>query len=264
MAVTGPTILGRDVAGTVVRTGPGVTGFTPGDAVVGLTTGTHAELAVVPATHCFPRPAALDAVHAAAVPTAGRTASTRSSTSPAYAPANGYSSSPPRAPSAPSPSSTPTTWARASSAPAPRRRPTRYAPSALSTSWTTTVPTSSSPCVPPCPAARWTSSSSRSAAPSGPTCSRSSPPAVGWSPVASPPTATPTCTWVASWSRAGRCAESAGPGPRRWPAATRGPHPLGRGRRPRDRRDVPARAGHRRARPLEASDFVGRIVLTTG
>jgi NADPH2:quinone reductase len=74
MAVTGPTILGRDVAGTVVRTGPGVTGFTPGDAVVGLTTGTHAELAVVPATHCFPRPAALDAVHAAAVPTAGRTA----------------------------------------------------------------------------------------------------------------------------------------------------------------------------------------------
>lgn len=29
MAVTGPAILGRDVAGTVVRTGPGVTGFTP-------------------------------------------------------------------------------------------------------------------------------------------------------------------------------------------------------------------------------------------
>lgn len=74
MGVTAPTVLGRDVAGVVVETGPGVSGFAVGDEVVGLTTGTHAELAVVPATHCIPLPDGLDAVHAAAVPTAGRTA----------------------------------------------------------------------------------------------------------------------------------------------------------------------------------------------
>ncbi len=74
MAVRTPTVLGRDMAGTVVALGPGVTGITEGDEVVALGRGTHAEFAVAPALHTLPRPADWTDAQAAALPTAGRTA----------------------------------------------------------------------------------------------------------------------------------------------------------------------------------------------
>ena len=60
---------GLEVAGEVVAQGTGVQGFAPGDAVCGLTDGGgYAEFCLVPATQLLPKPAALDFVHAAAVP----------------------------------------------------------------------------------------------------------------------------------------------------------------------------------------------------
>lgn len=65
---------GRDLAGTVVEVGSGVTAFAAGDRVVAVGRGAHAELAVAPADLTFPVPEGWSFVDAAAIPTAGRTA----------------------------------------------------------------------------------------------------------------------------------------------------------------------------------------------
>ncbi len=60
---------GLEVAGEVAALGEGVDGLILGDEVCGLTDGGgYAEFCLVPASQLLPRPAALDAVHAAAVP----------------------------------------------------------------------------------------------------------------------------------------------------------------------------------------------------
>lgn len=72
-----PFTLGFDVAGTVVEAAPEVTALRPGDEVFGLflsRSGAYAEYVVVPANTLAIRPAELDSVHAAALPTAGLTA----------------------------------------------------------------------------------------------------------------------------------------------------------------------------------------------
>ncbi|MER5783119.1 NADP-dependent oxidoreductase [Streptomyces mobaraensis] len=74
-----PFVLGWDVSGTVVATGLGVTLFRPGDEVFGMLphpygVGAHAEYAVGPTRAFARKPAALDHVHAAALPLAGLTA----------------------------------------------------------------------------------------------------------------------------------------------------------------------------------------------
>lgn len=74
MAVRSPTVLGRDMAGTVVGLGERVTGIEVGDEVIALGRATHAEYAVAPALHTLPRPAGWTDAEAAALPTAGRTA----------------------------------------------------------------------------------------------------------------------------------------------------------------------------------------------
>jgi NADPH:quinone reductase-like Zn-dependent oxidoreductase len=63
-----PAILGRDVSGTVVEVGPGVTGFKAGDPVLGLVHHGYAEY-VVDAQEAFARiPDGLDLQEAAALP----------------------------------------------------------------------------------------------------------------------------------------------------------------------------------------------------
>ncbi|APU41549.1 NADP-dependent oxidoreductase [Streptomyces sp. TN58] len=72
--------LGWDVAGEVDETGPGVTGWSRGDRVVGLhygpvkPLGTHAEYVVLDAGAVAAAPAAVDVPTAAALPLAGLTA----------------------------------------------------------------------------------------------------------------------------------------------------------------------------------------------
>lgn len=72
--------LGWDVAGVVDGTGPGVTGWSPGDRVVGLhhgtvkPLGTHAEYVVLDAGAVAAAPAAVGTVEAAALPLPGLTA----------------------------------------------------------------------------------------------------------------------------------------------------------------------------------------------
>jgi len=63
-----PAILGRDLAGTVVRVGPGAQGFSVGDKVIAVTNGTYAELCVVKAEIAAKLPEGLDLVDAAALP----------------------------------------------------------------------------------------------------------------------------------------------------------------------------------------------------
>lgn len=65
---------GRDVAGTVVAVGDGVTGHDVGDAVYGTARGSFAELAVVPLTRLARCPSNLSQPEAAAVPVSGLTA----------------------------------------------------------------------------------------------------------------------------------------------------------------------------------------------
>lgn len=65
---------GRDVAGTVVALGPGVSGWAVGDRVHGTADGSCAELAVVPLTRLSRRPERLTVEEAAAVPVSGLTA----------------------------------------------------------------------------------------------------------------------------------------------------------------------------------------------
>ncbi|MBU3067527.1 NADP-dependent oxidoreductase [Nocardia sp. NEAU-G5] len=72
-----PLTLGLDVAGTVIERGEEVTGLERGDEVFGVFMsrfGAYAEYAVVPANTLAIRPAGLDAVQAAALPTAALTA----------------------------------------------------------------------------------------------------------------------------------------------------------------------------------------------
>jgi len=76
-----PLVLGRDASGVVEATGPGVTGITAGQEVLGhvllippVQAGTLAEYALLPAAGTAPKPAALDWVTAAALPLAGAAA----------------------------------------------------------------------------------------------------------------------------------------------------------------------------------------------
>jgi NADPH:quinone reductase-like Zn-dependent oxidoreductase len=63
-----PGILGRDVSGIVRAVGPGVSGFEPGDKVMGLGTKTYAELTVLKAEALTKVPEGLDLVYAGALP----------------------------------------------------------------------------------------------------------------------------------------------------------------------------------------------------
>src|ERR1700678_3689602 len=63
-----PAILGRDVSGVVRAVGAKVTGFSPGDKVIGLGWATYAELAVLKASLLTHLPDGLDLVEAAAMP----------------------------------------------------------------------------------------------------------------------------------------------------------------------------------------------------
>src|SRR5579871_941186 len=63
-----PAILGRDLAGEVVETGSGVTGFTKGMRVMALANGTYAEYTVAKADVLAPIPSELDFEKAAALP----------------------------------------------------------------------------------------------------------------------------------------------------------------------------------------------------
>jgi NADPH:quinone reductase-like Zn-dependent oxidoreductase len=73
-----PLVLGSDLAGNVVDTGPGVSGFQPGDEVFGVTnsqfTGAYAEYAVATAGMIAPKPKRLTYLEAAAVPVVACTA----------------------------------------------------------------------------------------------------------------------------------------------------------------------------------------------
>ncbi len=72
--------IGWDVAGTVDRVGPGVSGFAPGDRVIGLRDrldvplGTHADAVVLDATALAPAPAGVSSEAAATLPLNGLTA----------------------------------------------------------------------------------------------------------------------------------------------------------------------------------------------
>lgn len=70
-----PFVPGKDVAGTVLEVGAGVTGFSPGDRVVGqLEYGGYAEQAAVRAENCFRLPDEISEVDAAAMGLAYQTA----------------------------------------------------------------------------------------------------------------------------------------------------------------------------------------------
>ena len=66
--ITFPGIVGVDLAGTVVKTGPGVEGFSAGDRVIAMAQQTYAQLCVVPANILVRLPEGLDLVDAAALP----------------------------------------------------------------------------------------------------------------------------------------------------------------------------------------------------
>src|SRR4051812_43562960 len=68
MPVQLPAILGRDAAGTVVEVGPGVTGFTVGQRVMGFVNRAYAELVVAPADAWAEVPADLDLADAGTLP----------------------------------------------------------------------------------------------------------------------------------------------------------------------------------------------------
>ncbi|HZB78919.1 MAG TPA: NAD(P)-dependent alcohol dehydrogenase [Actinomycetota bacterium] len=67
-------VRGRDVAGTVEAVGAKVTGFRPGDEVMGIAEGSFAELAVARPDKLVPKPAGLTFEQAAALPISGLTA----------------------------------------------------------------------------------------------------------------------------------------------------------------------------------------------
>ena len=72
--ITLPHTLGWDLAGVVAETGPGVTRWSPGDAVFGLVGGSAAEYAIAPEGELAAAPASIPLAHAAAIPVAGLTA----------------------------------------------------------------------------------------------------------------------------------------------------------------------------------------------
>jgi NADPH:quinone reductase-like Zn-dependent oxidoreductase len=63
-----PGLMGVDMAGTVVKAGPGVEGFSAGDHVFAMADNTYAELCVVKATILARIPNGLDLIRAAALP----------------------------------------------------------------------------------------------------------------------------------------------------------------------------------------------------
>lgn len=63
-----PAILGRDLAGEVEQLGAGVTGFTKGQRVLGLTNGTYAQFATAKADALAPIPDSMSFEQAAALP----------------------------------------------------------------------------------------------------------------------------------------------------------------------------------------------------
>ncbi|MFZ0138007.1 MAG: NADP-dependent oxidoreductase [Candidatus Sulfotelmatobacter sp.] len=63
-----PGLIGVDIAGTVVKIGPGVEGFSVGDQVFAMADNTYAELCVVKAAVLAKVPKGLDLVQAAALP----------------------------------------------------------------------------------------------------------------------------------------------------------------------------------------------------
>jgi NADPH:quinone reductase-like Zn-dependent oxidoreductase len=68
-----PGLIGVDMAGTVVKIGPGVEGFSAGDRVFTLADATYAELCVVKAANLAKVPPGLDLIQAAALPLATTT-----------------------------------------------------------------------------------------------------------------------------------------------------------------------------------------------
>ncbi|HEY1804570.1 MAG TPA: NADP-dependent oxidoreductase [Terracidiphilus sp.] len=63
-----PSLIGVDLSGTVVKTGPGVEGFAIGDRVFAVADNTYAELCVVKAAALAKVPKGLDLIEAAALP----------------------------------------------------------------------------------------------------------------------------------------------------------------------------------------------------
>jgi NADPH:quinone reductase-like Zn-dependent oxidoreductase len=63
-----PGLIGVDIAGTVVKIGPGVEGFSVGDQVFAMADNTYAELCVVKASVLAKVPKGLDLIQAAALP----------------------------------------------------------------------------------------------------------------------------------------------------------------------------------------------------
>ena len=74
-----PGLIGVDIAGTVVGTGPGVEGFSVGDRVFAMADNTYAELCVVNAAVLAKVPDGLDLIRAAALPLATTTGNQLSS-----------------------------------------------------------------------------------------------------------------------------------------------------------------------------------------
>jgi NADPH:quinone reductase-like Zn-dependent oxidoreductase len=66
--MTFPGLIGVDLAGTVVKIGPGVEGFSVGDEVFAMADNTYAELCVVKAASLAKVPQGLDLIQAAALP----------------------------------------------------------------------------------------------------------------------------------------------------------------------------------------------------
>jgi NADPH:quinone reductase-like Zn-dependent oxidoreductase len=66
--MTFPGLIGVDVAGTVVKVGPGVEGFSVGDQVFAMADNTYAELCVIKADVLAKVPSELDLIEAAALP----------------------------------------------------------------------------------------------------------------------------------------------------------------------------------------------------
>jgi NADPH:quinone reductase-like Zn-dependent oxidoreductase len=68
-----PGIIGLDVAGTIVKLGPGVKSFSEGEKVFAFADQTYAELCAIPAADVAKIPHGLDVIEAAALPTVATT-----------------------------------------------------------------------------------------------------------------------------------------------------------------------------------------------
>src|SRR4051812_38072438 len=66
--MTFPSLIGVDVSGTILNIGPGVDGFSVGDAVFAMADNTYTELCVVKAAIVAKIPKGLDLIEAAALP----------------------------------------------------------------------------------------------------------------------------------------------------------------------------------------------------